>query len=256
MSLVKVVIPIYKATFSPEEKRSFLQAYKILKAYPLVVIKPESLDLSGLTDAYPSITLVSFPDFYFRGISGYNRLMLSRCFYERFLDCDYILIYQLDAYVFHDSLKDWCERGYDYIGAPWLQRRIYQRPILSGIMRLIHAYHKIKGEPSKQDLYDKVGNGGLSLRKTSSHYRVTHEQEERIRFYLSRKRHHLYNEDVFWATEAKGFTYPSAREALRFAFDKYPAYCYQLNHCQLPFGCHAWYKRKMRSFWVRFIPFQ
>ncbi|WP_241159963.1 DUF5672 family protein [Parabacteroides sp. ZJ-118] len=222
----------------------------------MVVVKPESLDLSELANTHPAITFVSFPDFYFKGISGYNRLMLSSDFYERFLDSDYILIYQLDAYVFYDALTDWCGQGYDYIGAPWLQRKIYQYPILSGIMRLIHAYHKFRGEPSKQDLYNKIGNGGLSLRKTASHYRVTQEQKERIRFYLAQKRHHLYNEDAFWATEAERFLYPSVQEALRFAFDKYPDLCFKMNNKQLPFGCHAWYKRKMRNFWTRFIPFQ
>ena len=49
MNSVKVIIPIYKATFTQEEQRSFVQAYQILGRYPLVVVKPESLDLSSLT---------------------------------------------------------------------------------------------------------------------------------------------------------------------------------------------------------------
>ncbi len=65
--------------------------------------------------------------------------------------------------------------------------------------------------------------------------RVTREQADRINFYLAQDRHHLYNEDVFWATEATGFIYPEAMEAIRFAFDKYPAYCYKLTGGQLPF---------------------
>lgn len=253
MDLVKVIIPIYKATFTQEERRSFVQAYQILGRYPLVVVKPESLDLSSLTAEYPKLFLESFPDFYFKGIAGYNQLMLSSFFYERFLNCDYILIYQLDAYVFRDELEEWCEKEYDYIGAPWLRRRLYQMPVLSGIMRMVRAYQHFRGKMSKQDLYDKIGNGGLSLRKVVSHYRVTQEQAKRINFYLSGKRHHLRNEDVFWATEPKGFIYPSPREAIRFSFDKYPKYCYHLNGQQLPFGCHAWYKRKMKSFWSHFI---
>ena len=31
-----------------------------------------------------------------------------------------MLIYQLDAYVFKDELLNWANKGYDYIGAPWL----------------------------------------------------------------------------------------------------------------------------------------
>ena len=153
-------------------------------------------------------------------------------------------------------IGEWYEKGYDYVGAPWLQRPVYRFPLISQVMRLRYLYQKRKGLPSKQDLYDKVGNGGLSLRKVESHHRVTLEQRERICFFLSQRHYHLYNEDVFWATEANGFSYPDSLEALRFSFDKYPAYCYWLNKRQMPFGCHAWYKRKMRGFWKRFIPFQ
>ena len=129
MELVKVIIPIYKNTFTATEKRSLMQAYDILKAYPLVVIKPESLDLSELQAEFPRLTFTSFDDAYFKGISGYNRLMLASGFYERFLDSTYILIYQLDAFVFRDELKEWCSKGYDYIGAPWLQNRYIAFPL-------------------------------------------------------------------------------------------------------------------------------
>ena len=256
MNLVKVVIPIYQASLSQQERKSLSQAYKILRMYPLVVIKPNHLDLSELVTEFPKLSFISFADSYFKGISGYNRLMLAKEFYESFLDCTYILIYQLDAYVFRDELREWCNKGYDYIGAPWLQRPVYKLPVISGIMHLIHSYHKFRGKPSKQDLYGKIGNGGLSLRKVASQNRVTCEQKERIDHYLAQKRYHLYNEDVFWATEANGFTYPKVKEAIRFSFDKYPGYCYKLNNRQLPFGCHSWYKRKMKKFWMDFIPFQ
>ena len=62
MELVKVIIPIYKNTFTATEKRSLMQAYDILKAYPLVVIKPESLDLSELQAEFPRLTFTSFDD--------------------------------------------------------------------------------------------------------------------------------------------------------------------------------------------------
>ena len=156
---------------------------------------------------------------------------------------------------FRDELREWCNKGYDYIGAPWLQRPVYKLPVISGIMHLIHSYHKFRGKPSKQDLYGKIGNGGLSLRKVASHYRITCEQNERIDHYLAQKRYHLYNEDVFWATEANGFTYPKVKEAIRFSFDKYPGYCYKLNNRQLPFGCHSWYKRKMKKILDGFYSF-
>jgi hypothetical protein len=41
--------------------------------------------------------------------------MKSKQFYERFVAYDYMLIYQLDAYVFKDELDDWSAKGYDLL---------------------------------------------------------------------------------------------------------------------------------------------
>ena len=252
-SLVEVVIPIYKENLSVLELKSLQQAYNILNKYPLIIIKPKSLDLSELLKRFPLLKTKTFDDHYFNKISGYNTLMLSEVFYSGFLHTKYILIYQLDAYVFKDELIHWCEKGYDYIGAPWLKKPIYNLPIISGIMKLCRIYDKHKGVKNKQELYNKIGNGGFSLRKVNSHYETVIKEQEHIRLFLQQK-HHLYNEDVFWAT-VSSFNYPEATEAVGFAFDKYPSLCYKLNNKTLPFGCHGWYKRKMKSFWKPVIGF-
>jgi hypothetical protein len=250
----KIIIPLYKLTFNIYEKRSLEQCLNILSCYKVIFVKPVSIDISKLRRMYPQTEEVSFDDNFFMGIEGYNRLMLSEVFYRRFLDTKYILIYQLDAYTFRDELAEWCEKGYDYIGAPWLRRPIYEKPIISSIMSRIGKYHEKKGQLHKQMLYDKVGNGGFSLRKVESHYEAARQYKTRINFLLSQPRSHLYNEDVFWAT-VPWFKYPDSMEALQFAFDKYPDYCYKLTSGRLPFGCHSWYKRKMKRFWKPIIGF-
>lgn len=255
MEKVKIVVPIYRPELSALEKIALDRAVAVLGSYPIVVAKPRSLDLSALLAAYPGLSAVEFADEYFRGIAGYNRLMLSRDFYSAFTDAEYVLIYQLDAYVFSDELTDWCDKGFDYIGAPWLEKPVYRLPLVSAFRRLQHWWMKVRNKPSKQDLYDKVGNGGFSLRKVSSFLRVIDSRSEQVALYANHEHHHLFNEDVFWATVPDDFRYPTWEQALKFAFDKYPAYCYHLNNNCLPFGCHAWYKRKMRAFWHRFIPF-
>jgi hypothetical protein len=250
---VEVVIPVYRKDLSALELKSLQQVYTVLTGYPLTVIKPESLDLSGLSGRFPLLKFKSFDDSYFNGISGYNKLMLSETFYAGFRHRKYILIYQLDAYVFRNELAFWCHKDYDYIGAPWLKKPIYDFPVISGIMKLLFIYCKSRGIKNKQELYNKIGNGGFSLRKVESHYNVVIKQREEIKFFLNQK-HHLYNEDVFWSA-VTGFNYPGAAEALSFAFDKYPSLCYKRNKKQLPFGCHGWYKRKMKSFWKPVIGF-
>lgn len=251
----RVVIPIYKNSLTINEITSLERAIEILSKHPIVVIKPRSLDIDSILNKYPMLSTMDFDDSYFKGIAGYNRLMLSREFYQAFADTKYVLIYQLDAYVFADCLDEWCDKDYDYVGAPWLEKPAYRLPLVSKYRRMQLWWMKKQGKPSKQEYYDKVGNGGFSLRKVDSFLRVIDRQSELVSHYANHERSSHYNEDVFWAMRAEGFRYPSAMEALRFAFDKYPAYCYRLTHHELPFGCHAWYKRKMRGFWRKFIPF-
>jgi hypothetical protein len=252
---IAVVIPIYQLNLSTLEYRALKQVYTVLNAYSLIFIKPKSLDLGSIKKDFSSTETVSFADRFFQNKNGYNELMLSASFYKRFRSFDYILIYQLDAYVFRDELFAWCQKGYDYIGAPWLQKRVYQYPVISQIRIAWHRYQLKKGKHSSQSLYNQIGNGGFSLRKVESHYKATIKYRAKIREYLSIKNNHFYNEDVFWATEAPEFRKPSVKEALAFSFDKYPSYCFNLTNGQLPFGCHAWYKFKMRKFWRPIIGF-
>ena len=82
--------------------------------------------------------------------------MLSPEFYRRFSDTDYILVCQLDAYIFRDELLSWCKKEYDYIGAPWSAPALYRMPILRLWRRYFHSRRR-----TEKDF--KVGNGGLSI---------------------------------------------------------------------------------------------
>lgn len=249
---VTVVIPIYKTCLSEYEQISLRQVLQVLGHHRIVAVKPRSLDISSLH--LPAEE--SFDDDYFAGIAGYNRLMMSAEFYRRFSDSEYILIYQLDAYVFSDRLKEWCGKGYDYVGAPWLSKPIYRFPLYRLCSWMKRKWLARKGLPHRSITRDKVGNGGLSLRRVDAHIAVLEKYSDVAAAYLSH-RHHLFNEDVFFSVEVRrrepSFRYPTVQEALDFAFDKYPRLCFRRNHHRLPFGCHAWYKRKMRRFWFPII---
>lgn len=254
--LVAIVVPIYKQSLTEHEEISFKHLFKILSKHEIIIIKPTSLDISHLLSNYPPCTVECFADHYFTGIAGYNKLMMSEEFYQRFHSYEYILIYQLDAYVFKDELSDWCKKNYDYVGAPWLLRPIYNFPLFKLTSWIKRKYCEITHTPNSQITQFKVGNGGLSLRKVSSHLNAVQRLQPVIKEYLS-IRHHLTNEDVFFSIEVNkhglGFNYPIWQEALKFSFDKYPSLCYKLNGNQLPFGCHSWYKRKMKKFWFPII---
>ena len=266
---IAVVIPVYK---NPDEWEmvSLRRCCEILGEYHTILVTPESFDVDIYTSLWNSCGLKlyqeKFNDTYFTSIPGYNRLLLSKEFYTRFQAYDYILIYQSDAYVFRNELKYWCEKGYDYIGAPLL------------------------GNFEEKEYYPgmsmRVGNGGLSLRRVRAYIdyfdckkKVFSSKQIAQRIALWKKpytrmfiwllmmlgwrntpksvaEYWQYNEDDFWSGVLDNSNYalskPSPQEALSFAFERFPSELYQMTQ-RLPFGCHAWKKYQYEEFWLKFI---
>jgi hypothetical protein len=99
------------------------------------------------------IHVVRFDPDFFRNTTTYSALLISAGFYAAFASYDFILIHQLDVFVFRDELADWCARGYDYIGAPWFD---------------VDWFGEVRDAwpPATRD--NVVGNGGFSLRRCAS----------------------------------------------------------------------------------------
>ena len=108
---IVVVIPIYKATLTKYEEMSLNQCVKVLADYPLVVVKPVSLDINALLLRYSLLKVENFSNSCFADLRAYNKLVLEEDFYQRFANYQYMLIFQLDAYVFRDELLDWARQG-------------------------------------------------------------------------------------------------------------------------------------------------
>lgn len=245
-NLVKIVIPVYKVDLSEGEKKSLNRCVEILGNYPIVFAKPKSLDVSEIS--YNGlIESESFEDKYFQDVLGYNSLMLSEEFYSRFTDSEYILIYQLDAYVFRDELEEWCLKGYDYIGAPWIASK---KTLFNKFLKSLQSKKKRK----REIVFYKVGNGGFSLRKVESSLKATQELKEDISKYLKRDRKDFWlMEDVYWSLRVQifypDFRIPNYKIALGFAIDRKPKLALKLNNNKLPFGCHGFEKPKVKEFW-------
>ena len=230
------------------------QCFKVLGHHPVIAIKPETLVLPEEITAYTFLATVNFADDYFRDIQGYNRLMLDPIFYKEFLGYKYILIYQLDAFVFKDELDYWCSRGFDYIGAPWIRETPHGffKSIKRRIQYRLHTRFNIQkyGLPSIKQFEYKVGNGGFSLRNTRKFYELCIKYHHKIQHYNSLE-HHLYNEDAFWSIEVnrerRNLKIPGYKKALRFSIEFHPGRAMIINKGQLPFGCHAWDLNK--DFW-------
>lgn len=249
-----VLIPIYRRP-TPDEARAMRHNREVLNKWPHAIVAPEDLDLEGIEQICPATEIIRVSDEWLgsrNGIAGYNKMMLSEKFYRMFEEYDYMLICHNDAWIFRDELSKWTAKGYDCVAAPWVRRTVYDLPIIKQYMALRAWTKHRKGEPCRSDLYGRVGNGGLTLRRVGSFIKACAEYGAQIEQYNNTSGH-FFNEDVFWATVPQHFRYPEWREALEFAFDTNPAYCYKLCNKQLPMGCHSWTKPRMWKFWKDII---
>ena len=245
---VVILVPIYRSAWTEDEQLSFRRLQTLCHGYPICFVAPDTLTFDR-----HDMPVECFDDMYFKGIEGYNRLMLSAGFYERFAQYEYLLIHQLDTFLFRDEIDTWCQRGYDYVGAPWLVKRKYRNPLGKSVLWLRSLPHRLRHLPFLPiDYADKVGNGGLSLRRVKKCLEVCRTSEKEISRWLSLSlQHREYNEDCFWATRPD-WHYPSAEEALAFSIDLAPKEALK-RLGGLPMGCHGWSKPQYRSFWLPFI---
>jgi hypothetical protein len=114
-----VVVPVHKPGMDGLEALSLARCVAVLARHPLVFVGPRSLDFEPFRAAAPAARITTFADRYFGSHGGYSELLLTPSFYEAFADFGFMLVYQLDAFVFEDQLLHWCGKGYDFIGAPW-----------------------------------------------------------------------------------------------------------------------------------------
>lgn len=251
-----IVIPIYKTELTNEEVISLKQCFKILGKHSIKFIAPLGLEITFYEKIVNEKLVIEYFDpTFFKNISGYNRLMLSLDFYSRFKSFDYMLVYQLDCYVFRDELEFWCNKGYDYIGAPWLEEFYYRKTRSEKLKFLIRRFFNLKMNKyiNKDILVYQVGNGGFSLRKISKFiYTLQHTDFNAIdKFKESNDPMALFNEDIFWSFEAKKIKKPNYKIASKFALDLGADIGIRLNNGELPFGCHAWNKKYY--YWNKYI---
>lgn len=264
-----LVIPVYKTDLTEEENLSIKQLVAIFPDREKIVIAPVGLTLP---EELSSFKRINFPKDYFKSISGYNSLLLSEVFYQSFLQWDYILIYQLDCLVFQDLLIEWCQKGYAYIGSPWFKKfgnhksgklwktgngglslrhiryalKVLEKKIPEGAMQ--SAHHSVSEIYVDRDYRNDASRKDCYTVDNCSERSVTTVAEDLKRYPL--------NEDLFWSFEApmidSNFRIPAPEEALSFAFEKSPEWCFQHNGNKMPMGAHAWAKHDP-GFWLKHL---
>ncbi len=263
---VAILIPMSTRTeLTEEEEISMRQLEHYLGGYDrfLLVREGMSFDFDGYRNK-------AYPQRFFGSGAAHGKLLGTLKFYRDWLDYDYIFFYHLDALVFSDQLEDWCDKGLDYIGPPW-----------------------IKSPDSPWVTRPRVGNGGFTLLRVESALKALTNRylekptafwydwftadaprwlvnlvaslerampENRALKRLMCEWHEMANpaknnrnNDVFWSDQAVRY-YPefkvaSLEQGLSFAFEVSPTTCLEMNGGKMPFGCHAWGKYD-RDFWL------
>jgi Protein of unknown function (DUF5672) len=230
-----VLVPIYKPALNELEQFSIDYSLETLAGREVRFLAPLSLDMSAHLAHHPDIPVDRFDDQCFASVRDYSRLLLSQAFYERYLAYEHMLILQTDAILLRDDLDDWCEEPYDYIGAPWPNG-----------LELEVAVDRFRGTPG-QRIFTKVGNGGLSLRRSARCIELLREFPDVLWFFTETGS----SEDLFFATMgqvSQNFRLPSEDVAARFALELKPDEYLEANG-MLPMGGHAWWRYNM-PFWA------
>jgi hypothetical protein len=275
---VVILILVHKREISQNEILSLRQCISVLGGYEIRLICPAGLDVSAYRRACESLRFDFINPYWQSSWQNFNRLKISPVLYHKYREYQFILFYELDAFVFRDELLQWCDAGYDYIGAPWFENFV---------------------KCTEDSPFIGVGNGGFSLRRTSAALRVLHsfsyiwkpqellcssslvprelsfmaptiaeeqwtiKKMRRLLRNLTIANNTFYafndcseNEDNFWGLFVKRnfswFKVAPFEEAKKFSIELNARLLFRLNGNKLPFGCHAWLKYDP-DFWIPHI---
>lgn len=225
---IVILVPVYQPTLSALEQFSLDHSLPLLAGRDVRFIGPRGLDRAYYTARYPGVPFDAFEPEDFASIPGYNRLLLSQAFHDRYAAAEFMLILQTDAIVLRDELDHWTSLPYDYVGAPWPQ----------GVQ--IHVnLDRFAGAQGKT-VRALVGNGGLSLRRIGKCRALLDEFPQALDMF----RRTGSSEDLYFAVLGQlssDFVLPNERVAARFSRELQPAHYHAIDP-QPPMGGHAWWK--------------
>ena len=260
LNKVAIVVPIYRDFLDELEKKSLESIVRHFNNYEIVFVAPQGLSTSSYSSFFEKINhyqIINFSSDCFKSIDAYNQLLLDDKFYEEFNRFEFILICQLDVFVFKNDLETWLESDFDYVGAPWIGS---ERNLINLTLDKINSIiRKLKAKkPKNTERLFKVGNGGFSLRRVEKFVKIAKQESSQINLFLKEKPTSEYHiEDVFWSLyvpkKHHDYKIPNWKEALHFCMDRKPEKAMKLNGNKLPMACHRFNQPKPYKFWKNYI---
>ena len=261
-----VLIPTHTSHLSPFEKISLQQCYKVLSRHSIKLLCPQGMDVSEYRKIAGNIDTIFFEPTAFNSVHAQNQARLMPKLYEKISEFEYLLLYELDAFVFRDELDLWVNKGYDYVGAPWPDgcwfRKNYKTACvgnsgfslrkISSILRALHSFSLLE---RPKDLIDQFMHYNLEKKiRDFPNLALNLIGARNNTFYLFNN--WGYNEDIFWGLFANRnfpwFRVAPFQDSIKFSIELKPELLFKLNDEKLPFGCHAWARHNI-EFWRPFI---
>lgn len=262
-----VIIPVHKPLPCVYELISLTAAKIHLNSYNCYLVYPLGMDASTYTNAFPALKLQAVNPAWLSSVEQYNKLKLSRYFYGLFLGYEYMLTYELDAYIFHSDFESFGAFKFDFIGAPFFE----------GYWEAKAGTYLVKGCNSGFSVRNiqsciKILNSMDKFKTRWFFYKLVLSHSSKLRVWLNRITGYKYdiyvtgkfgfqfagfhlNEDVIWS-EVVPVMFPNFKvadpmSALKFSFEYNLTDSLRLNRDELPLGCHAWPKHL--DFWAQYI---
>jgi hypothetical protein len=262
-----VMIPVHKPQPTADELISLQACRRHLAEYDCYLVHPAGMDTRAYIAAHHALILKPVDPDWLSSIERYNKMKLSLSFYDLFAAYNYMLTYELDAFIFSADLEQANAFKFDYIGAPFFEG----------------YWAAVPGAP-----FIKGGNSGFSVRNVQACitvlrsmgkfklrwmlYKIFLSNLPSLKLRLNRLTKYKYevfisgsfgfyfadfhlNEDVVWSEIVPQlfptFTIADPLSALKFSFEYNLNDSLRLNNGELPLGCHAWFKHL--DFWKKFI---
>jgi hypothetical protein len=212
-----------------------------------VILAPAGLDLSAYRALLPHAEVIRVHPKWMSSARAYNQMMINPMIYKLLSSYTHVLVHEPDSLVLRDDLDLWCEKPYDYIGAPWFVGYDDPKPNapVLGVGNFGFSLHRpavmLAMLRRKQRWYAEA-----ELREDFEANRLSRILRGAGRAGTLRGASAIYesNCDIFWGELVpklvRDFRVAPPEVAVRFSWETLPRRCYNLCNGDLPFGLHAW----------------
>jgi hypothetical protein len=250
-----IAIPVHKRRPDRAESISIERCGSVLRRWPILFISPSSLDIGPYVEIIPNASSLKVADEWMSSVQNYNKLMISDAIFTKLRGYSHLLIHEPDAVVLLDELEYWCDKEFDYIGAPWFEghgRAQGGAPII-GVGNSGFSLQRIEAalsvlSSSRRWYSKKQAAKDLFRGLTGNRSRLRRGVLGMGNCGRLKDAHGLYsgNCDNFWSNVVpsvdSSYRVASIEDALLFSWEVLPSRCYALCNGKLPFGMHAWMK--------------